>query len=213
MKYSAIIVANGSGSRMNLGFNKVYAKLKDKKTIIRHSLNLFMLDKDCTEIIVVSSPSDFHASWQEYWPGKIVLVRGGATRQESVYEGLFIAKEDYVLIHDGARPYLEEKELEAIKASLKNHDACVLCVPCKDTIKRVKDNNIEETYPREELYAAQTPQAFERNLFLKCFDKAIEDNYIGTDDSSLVERYGKTKVKMIVGSYRNIKITTEDDLD
>lgn len=212
MNYSVIIVANGTGSRMNLGFNKVYAKLKDGKTILRHSLELFINDKECKDIIVVTSADDFHEAWDEFWPGKIMIARGGATRQESVFNGLEIAREDYVLVHDAARPYLEKNDLEALKDTLNNHEACILGVPCKDTIKKVKEGAIEETYIREELYAAQTPQAFKRELLVKCYKKAMEDNYLGTDDSSLVERYSKTKVKLVVGSYTNIKITTEDDL-
>lgn len=212
MKYAAIVVANGVGERMNLGYNKVYHKLKDGKTILRHAMNLFVLDEECTQIIVVTSADDFKASWDEFWPGKIMVVKGGETRQASVYNGIRVAKEDYVFIHDGARPYLEEKELNALKNSMLLHDACILAVPCKDTIKMVHEDNIEETLKREKLYAAQTPQAFKRDLLVKCFDKAIEDNYVGTDDSSLVERYSNVKVRIVIGSYNNIKITTTEDL-
>ena len=212
MKYSVIIVANGIGSRMNLGYNKAYLKLDDDRTILRHSMDLFMNDEECKEIIVVTSADDFYASWKEFWSGNILIARGGKTRQESVYNGLFVAREDYVLVHDAARPYLELEDLEALKEALKNNDGAVLCVPCKDTIKKVSDTYIEETYKREELYQAQTPQGFKRELLLECFNKAIEDNYVGTDDSSLVEKYSNTKVKLVVGSYNNIKITTEEDL-
>ena len=212
MKYTAIVVANGIGERMNLGYNKVYHKLQDGKTILRHAMNLFMCDEDCAQIIVVTSADDFKEYWNEFWPGKIMIVRGGKTRQDSVYNGVMAAKEDYVFIHDGARPYLEEKELNELKDSMSLHDACILAVPCKDTIKMVREDNIEETLEREKLYAAQTPQAFKRDLLVKCFDKAISDNFVGTDDSSLVERYSKVKVRIVIGSYNNIKITTTEDL-
>ena len=143
---------------------------------------------------------------------RITLVQGGSTRQESVYHGLVKVKNSYVMIHDGARPFLNQDLLDSIKNTLTTEDACLLMVPCKDTIKKVIDGYVETTYDRSTLMAAQTPQAFKTDLILSCTKKAMEENYTGTDDASLVEKYSDVKVKAVEGSYANIKITTIEDL-
>ena len=116
------------------------------------------------------------------------------------------------MIHDGARPFLSQDLLDSIKNTLTTEDACLLMVPCKDTIKKVIDGYVETTYDRSTLMAAQTPQAFKTDLILSCTKKAMEENYTGTDDASLVEKYSDVKVKAVEGSYANIKITTIEDL-
>ncbi|MBR2067292.1 MAG: 2-C-methyl-D-erythritol 4-phosphate cytidylyltransferase [Solobacterium sp.] len=212
MNYSVIIVAAGSGTRMKLGYNKVYAKLEDNRTILRTAMDLFMEDKDCKQIIVVTSADSFYQNWQEYWPGKVLVVKGGKTRQESVSHGLQAVKEEYVFVHDGARPYLEKKDLEAIKKAVKKYGAAVLSVPPKDTIKKVEDGFVKKTYRRENLFIAQTPQAFRFSILYSCMMQAIENHFEGTDDCLLVEKYADVQIKVVEGSYRNLKITTEEDL-
>lgn len=214
MKYSALICAAGSGTRMKLGYNKVYAKLNDGQMIIDKTINVFLNDIDCEEIIVVSDrdPDVFLEMHNGVIDQRITLVQGGSTRQESVYHGLVKVKNSYVMIHDGARPFLNQDLLDSIKNTLTTEDACLLMVPCKDTIKKVIDGYVETTYDRSTLMAAQTPQAFKTDLILSCTKKAMEENYTGTDDASLVEKYSDVKVKAVEGSYANIKITTIEDL-
>ena len=206
MKYSALICAAGSGTRMKLGYNKVYAKLNDGQMIIDKTINVFLNDIDCEEIIVVSDPDVFLEMHNGVIDQRITLVQGGSTRQESVYHGLVKVKNSYVMIHDGARPFLNQDLLDSIKNTLTTE------VPCKDTIKKVIDGYVETTYDRSTLMAAQTPQAFKTDLILSCTKKAMEENYTGTDDASLVEKYSDVKVKAVEGSYANIKITTIEDL-
>lgn len=105
MKYSALICAAGSGTRMKLGYNKVYAKLNDGQMIIDKTINVFLNDIDCEEIIVVSDPDVFLEMHNGVINQRITLVQGGSTRQESVYHGLVKVKNSYVMIHDGARPF------------------------------------------------------------------------------------------------------------
>lgn len=211
MNYSALICAAGSGTRMHLGYNKVYAKLENGLTILDTTISVFENDADCTQIVVVTDPKTFQDNYKIN-SNKIVVVEGGATRQESVYHGLLSVKNDYVLIHDGARPYLTTQNLQDIKETLEYEDACLLMVPCKDTIKRVINGYVETTYDRSTLMNAQTPQAFKTSLIVECTKQAIQDDFVGTDDASLVEKYSDVKVKAVEGNYSNIKITTIEDL-
>ncbi len=211
MNYSALICAAGSGTRMHLGYNKVYAKLESGLTILDTTISVFEEDTDCTQIVVVTDLGTFQEN-HKVKSNKIVVVEGGATRQESVYHGLFAVNNEYVMIHDGARPYLTSQNLQDIKETLQNEDACLLMVPCKDTIKRVINGYVEMTYDRSTLMNAQTPQAFKTSLIIDCTKQAIQDDFVGTDDASLVEKYSDVKVKVVEGSYSNIKITTIEDL-
>ena len=213
MKYSTVIVAAGRGQRMNLGFNKVYAKLSDGRTILEHAMDIFMADKDCLQITVVTDAEDYYHNVKGRWPGKISITEGGDTRQQSVSNGLDTVIAGNVFIHDGARPFLDRESLERLKKTMETEQAALLCVPTKDTIKVVIDGFITETPDRNTLMNAQTPQAFRTSLLLDCMAKARAEGFTGTDDTSLIERYSDVKVKAVEGSYSNIKITTPEDLD
>ena len=212
MKYCAVIVAAGSGTRMGLGYNKVYLRLQDGRTVIEKTISVFEADPECMEIIVVTDSDEYLKLYRERMHGRITLVHGGATRQESVSNGLQAVITDYVMIHDGARPYLDNDSLNRLKEALETADAALLCVPCKDTIKYVEDGRIGGTYPRETLVSAQTPQAFRTELILECMRKAEKEGWTGTDDCSLAERYSDAVILPVEGSYANIKITTPEDI-
>lgn len=212
MEYSVIIVAAGSGTRMKLGYNKVYAKLKDGRSILETTISVFLNDSDCSQIIVVTDPGEFRSEMSGDLIEKAEVTAGGNTRQESVSRGLSLVKNPYVMIHDGARPFITEDLLNGLKNSMKEEKAALLMVPVKDTIKKVKDGYVTETPVRSELMAAQTPQMFETDLIVSCMKQAMKDGYTGTDDASLVEKYGDVRVKAVEGSYANRKITTPEDL-
>ena len=212
MKYSAVIVAAGVGQRMKLGFNKAYAKLSTGKTIIETTVEVFLQDPDCKQIVLVTDMEDPYSKQLSAQYGRLVVARGGATRQESVYSGLKGTLCDYVLIHDGARPYVSLELIERIKMALETEKAALLAISSKDTVKRVKDGYVLETYPRSELMLAQTPQGFETDLILECYKKAKKEGYLATDDASLVEYYSDVPVMIVEGSPSNFKITTPDDL-
>ena len=214
MKYTAVIVAAGSGTRMKLGYNKVYAKMRDGRTILNHTMDVFRADKDCIQIVVVTESLAYYQNMEGDWPGMITLAKGGKTRQESVRNGLLAAIGEYVMIHDGARPYLDQKSLKRIKKALKTDDAVLLTVPCKDTIKKIDvEGYVELTYDRSTLAAAQTPQAFKTSLLMECMAKAEQAKFTGTDDCSLVEAFSDVRVRTVEGSYANIKITTPEDME
>ena len=208
MDYSCVIVAAGKGSRMNLGYNKAYYMLDDK-CILEHTIKAFKDDHDCKEIIVVCDIDDFKAHIKD---DDVILVSGGATRSDSVYNGLQKVSYEYVMIHDGARPYVSSKILDDTKQCLSKHNACLAMVDCKDTIKKVVDNKVVKTYVRSTLKNAQTPQSFKTSLIIEAYQKAIADNFIATDDASIYEVYGNDDVYVIEGSYDNIKITTIEDI-
>lgn len=211
MNYSVIIVAAGKGTRMNLGYNKVYYRV-DGKTILERTMKIFEEDERCSQIVIVTEGEDYKKQTNRF-NGKIVLVRGGKTRQESVQNGLFAVKEDIVFVHDGARPYITKECIDRLCESMIHNDAALLMVPAKDTIKTVKDGYIEFTPPRDSLMHAQTPQVFKTSLLLNCYRKAKEENFIGTDDASLVEKYSDTRIAVVEGDYKNKKITTTEDLE
>ncbi len=144
----------------------------------------------------------------------IKIAYGGKERQDSIYNGLKKLDKncDIVLIHDGARPFVDHRIInESIKVA-KEKKAVVVGVPVSDTIKIVSDGTVQETPERNLLWAAQTPQTFEYNLIIDAYEQAYKNNYYGTDDSMLVENIGQS-VTMVMGSYENIKITSPEDLN
>lgn len=215
---SVIIAAAGMSNRMGSKMNKQFLAVGGKP-ILAHTIEKFENSRLIDEIILVSKEEEIEYCRKEimrkYKFNKVTnIIRGGQERQDSVYNGILALNEksDIVLIHDGARPFVKNENIEdGIKGVIEN-GACVIGVPVKDTIKVVGDNNvINHTPPRASLWAAQTPQCFFKGLIIKGYEKALEDGYLGTDDSSLVERLGHG-IKMIMGSYENIKITTPEDL-
>ena len=210
MRYSVIIVAAGNGSRMKLGYNKVYYRM-DEKTILEHTMRLFLDDTACRELIIVTDSCQY-VKEVGIFDGRIVLVQGGSTRQESVARGLHAVTEKIVMVQDGARPYLSFAELKALKDVMRTERAACLAVEVKDTVKQVCGAYVSKTIPRETLVAAQTPQVFDTALLIHCMHQAKHNGFVGTDDCSLVERFSDVRIRLVKGRYTNRKITTPEDL-
>lgn len=211
MDYSVVIPCAGMGKRMGLGYNKLLMKMENQ-TLIEKTVKIFMQDPKCKQIILVISThdeQDMNELFKKY--PQIEMTYGGKERQDSVYQGLLKVKEDYVLVHDGARPYLKQEFIDRLLTCLNEEEACLLMVKAKDTMKIVEDGYVKETIPRQNVMHAQTPQAFRTQTILKAHQYAIEHHLEGTDDSSLVEMMG-IKVKVVEGDFANIKITTMEDL-
>lgn len=213
-----VIVAAGTGSRMNMGINKQFIKLEGKEVIV-YTIEKFYNNHNIDDIVVVVKESEAEFFKKEiiekYNFKNIKIAYGGKERQDSVYNGLKLLDEkcDVVLIHDGARPFVSNKTIDTCIEEAKEHKAIVVGVPVKDTIKVIDDsNNIVDTPNRSVLWAVQTPQTFDYNILLNAYEDAFESGFYGTDDAMLVERIGH-KVKMVEGSYNNIKITTKEDLN
>ena len=214
---SVVIVSAGRGSRMKADINKQFLKLKGKE-VIAHTIDKFYNNKNIDEIVVVvkEDEADFFRRniIDKYGYKNIKIAFGGKERQDSVFNGLKAVNErcDIVLIHDGARPFVTDEIIKnSIECSKKNK--CVIVgVPVKDTIKIInKDNEVCDTPNRSTLWSIQTPQVFEYLSIIKAHKIAKEKSYYGTDDSMLMEYLGYN-VKVIEGSYNNIKITTPEDL-
>jgi len=212
-----VIVAAGTGSRMNIGINKQFIKLEGKE-IIAYTIEKFYNNSNIEDIVVVvkEDESEFFKKeiLDKYNFKNVKIAYGGKERQDSVYNGLKLLDEkcDVVLIHDGARPFVSDKIIDKSIEEAKEHKAIVVGVPVKDTIKVIdNDKNIVDTPNRSVLWAVQTPQTFDYNILIDAYKDAFKNKFYGTDDAMLVERIGY-KVKMLEGSYNNIKITTQEDL-
>lgn len=218
MKATAIVLAAGSGKRMNSKVHKQYL-LIDEKPVLYYSLKAFE-DSRVDDIVLVVGAGEIEYCKKEiigqYGFQKVkAIVEGGKERYHSVYEGLKVAGEtDYVLIHDGARPFLTQEIIERTLASVVEYQACVVGMPVKDTVKIV-DSGVfaKETPDRCTVWQVQTPQAFSYKLVYDAYTRMLQNEEAGiTDDAMVVERMTDFKVKLIEGSYRNIKITTPEDL-
>lgn len=213
---TAIIVAAGTGSRMDLGYNKQYLKLLGKE-ILAYTLETFQSISEIDNIVLVSSSSEIGFCREnivkKYSISKVQdIVKGSTTRQGSVYSGLKACKDsDIVIVHDGARPFIKQSIIRESIRVAKEKGASAAGVKIKDTIKKGREDEYTDTLNREELYSVQTPQTFKYDLILKAHSVAIENNYFGTDDTSLVEYIGE-KVYIVNGDYFNIKITTKEDI-
>jgi 2-C-methyl-D-erythritol 4-phosphate cytidylyltransferase/2-C-methyl-D-erythritol 2,4-cyclodiphosphate synthase len=219
MKTVAIIPAGGAGKRLKASsVSKQYRHL-DHMPVLIHTLKVFQKSKVIDNIVLAVPTDDLVSVRQElvdkYGLTKVTtIVAGGGERQDSVRNALFAidGKYDMVIIHDAVRPFVTGKMIREVVSAAKTTGAASAGVKAKDTIKETKKNNmVAVTIPRHNLWLTQTPQAFGFELLKKAYKAAYDEKFYGTDDASLVERMGK-KVKMIEGSYENIKITTSEDL-
>ncbi|KOR26359.1 2-C-methyl-D-erythritol 4-phosphate cytidylyltransferase [Clostridium sp. FAM 1755] len=216
-KNSVIIVAAGKGKRMNSNISKQFLKIKNKP-ILYYTLNKFSNHKDIDEIVLVTLEDKIEACKniiKKYNIDKISkIVSGGRERQDSVYNGLkAVSKDcDVVLIHDAARPFVTSNIIDDGIKYAKQYEAAACGVTPKDTIK-IKDKKgfSIDTPNREDLFIVQTPQCFSYNVILDCHENLKRHNRKVTDDTMVLETYGKS-VYLYEGSYSNIKITTPEDL-
>lgn len=212
----AVIVAAGRGTRMGTAESKQYLLLQDKPIIV-HTLEVFQQHELISEIVLVTGEDDVQRcrQWvQIYKLDKVTaVIPGGAERQHSVRRGLDQLTATWVMVHDGVRPFVQGHEIEACYEQARSAGASVLAVPVKDTIKLVdSEGKVLSTPDRRSLWAIQTPQTFRLSELRSAYEAAERDGFLGTDDSSLAERSG-ISVSVVEGSYRNIKITTPEDLD
>ncbi|CAG7647549.1 2-C-methyl-D-erythritol 4-phosphate cytidylyltransferase [Paenibacillus solanacearum] len=197
--------------------SKQYLQIDDKPILV-HTLLRFERMAAVDEIVLVTGADDVERCEgyaQQYGLDKIKqVIPGGKERQDSVYQGLLAlsGQVEWVMVHDGVRPFAAEEHVTACFVKSKATGAAVLAVPVKDTIKVVDgDGFIKATPDRSSLWAIQTPQAFRFSLLLEAHEQARRESFLGTDDAMLVERLG-TKVAVVESDYYNIKITTPEDL-
>ena len=211
---TAVIVAAGNGTRMKSEKSKQLIEINDIP-VIAHTLIAFEKSDVIDEIVVVTRESDIliiSDIAKEFGISKVTnIVKGGATRTDSVKNGICEAKNKYVAIHDGARPCITPEDIEKTVKKAMETGAAALGCPVTDTLKKVDENGIiTDTVSRENLWAIQTPQVFEKDLILKAYKNGNTDG--ATDDCMLLESIG-VKVSMVCGSRNNIKITVPEDVD
>lgn len=216
---TAIVLAAGQGKRMGTKIHKQYLLL-DGKPVLYYSLKAFQDSEIIDEIILVTGTGE-----EEYCRENIVIrfgitkvsriLQGGAERYHSVWNALQELGEDgYVFIHDGARPFVDEEIIARAYASALECKACVVGMPVKDTIKLADEQEyVEDTPERSRLWMVQTPQVFKTDLVKGAYKMLMRESYIQvTDDAMVVETMLNHPVKLVRGSYENIKITTPEDL-
>ena len=223
-KVAAIVLAAGRGSRMNSDIHKQYMDLGGKPVLF-YSLETFERSF-VNEVVLVTGEEEIDYCKKEivekYGFSKVrKIIAGGRERYHSVWNGLCALDPcDIVMIHDGTRPFVDEAILERCLADVREHKACVVGMPVKDTIKLADDAGFSrETLPRHLLWTIQTPQVFAYDLVLRAFQtfmdrekELLAEGIQITDDAMVVEHFTNTSVKLTEGSYENIKITTPEDL-
>ena len=214
----AIVLAAGKGSRMHTRVQKQYIQIGGHP-LLYYSLKQFELSDEISEIVLVTGAGEIDYCQKEiaekYGLKKVKkIVAGGAERYLSVYEGLKVCHGDYVLIHDGARPFVDGNMIARTLAAARKDGACVAAMPVKDTIKvSDQDGYADRTPERSSLWMVQTPQTFGYRLIREAYDRLIEEGITGvTDDAMVLERMNGRKVKLAEGSYQNIKVTTPEDI-
>ena len=219
-RIGAVILAGGRGSRMHSDIQKQYMLL-DGRPLIAYALEAF--ERSCADdLVLVTGAGEAEFVQKEILPPLGLtklrsIVTGGKERYHSVYEGLKALRNcDYVLIHDGASPLVTEAVISrAVQAAVQN-DACVVGMPVKDTIKVADAHGFAESTPdRSLLWQVQTPQAFAYPLVRGAYDRLMADETLQkgiTDDAMVVEHLSGTKVRLVEGSYENLKVTTPEDL-
>jgi 2-C-methyl-D-erythritol 4-phosphate cytidylyltransferase len=211
MKIVALIAAAGKGKRMNARISKPFIPIFGKP-ILAYTIEKFEKCKLIDKIYLAVNSEEKELCSRDiiikYNFTKVQeLIDGGETRQDSIFNGLKALDKDtdIVVIHDGARPLIEETIIQDSIEKAQKYGAAIAAIPIKDTVK--KSGNLN----REEIWRAQTPQTFKYDLILPAYHKAYKDKYLATDDAAILERYGH-KVKLIIGSEENIKITTPFDI-
>ncbi len=216
---TAIVLAAGKGSRMHSAVQKQYLLLRGKP-VLCYSLELFQRSSSIDDVILVTGKDELdycreHIVRQYGYHKVKAIVPGGAERYLSVYEGLKAAEGcGTVLIHDGARPFADEAMLGRLLDEVRRSGACVAAVPAKDTIKIADEEGFATDTPkRSSLWIIQTPQVFSYELIRDAYAGFIGEGRTGaTDDAMIIETMTPHRVKLVMGSYRNLKITTPEDL-
>ncbi len=225
MKVSVIIPAAGLGTRMGRtapekeGISRKQFMLLSGSPILVHTIRKFVSAPSVAEIVVALRPDDM--DWAHELIHKeglqhiVRTVAGGESRQQSVENALASigADMELVAVHDAVRPFVERDLIEKVIAEAAVSGAAIVGIVPVDTVKQVHRTKVRATLPRERLILTQTPQVFRLDLLRQAFEKAREDVFIGTDESSLVERLEKVEVSVVLGNDRNIKITKPTDME
>lgn len=216
--YEVILLAAGLGERMGASHNKVLLPLGEVP-VFAHALQVFFQDPWCKKVVLVIRAEDeayMRESLSELTIESQVpldIAYGGDHRQKSVYAGLEKIQQSettLVMVHDAARPFIQQKVIDELNEKATQTGAALLAVPAKDTIKVVRNGVVQSTLYRPEIWQVQTPQAFNKEVLVDAHQQATKEQFLANEEGELVERLGK-EVAVVKGSYDNIKITTPED--
>jgi 2-C-methyl-D-erythritol 4-phosphate cytidylyltransferase len=225
MKVSVIIPAAGLGTRMGRsapekeGISRKQFMLLNGSPILIHTIRKFVSSPLVTEIVVALRGDDMDWAKELFKSqglgASVRPVEGGESRQQSVENALASIKDDtdLVAVHDAVRPFVSRDVIEKVIHEANETGAAIVGIVPVDTVKQVHRNKVRATLPRERLILTQTPQVFKLKLLRQAFERARADLFVGTDESSLVERLEEVEVSVVLGSDRNIKITKPTDMD
>ncbi len=214
MKIAIVLACAGRGERLGRREDKAFVKIGDKP-MFYYSYKIFCSFKEVVRICIVARRKYFSLI-KSITNGdkKVTVIEGGKRRQDSVYRGIETVKDediDSIIIHDGARPFIDRKIIKKTIDALRRFPAVVLGVPARDTLKEVKRGYIKRTINRENIYLIQTPQGFRKDLIVEGYRKFVKIKKV-YDDAQIVELLNR-RVKVIRGDYKNIKITYPEDLE
>lgn len=208
--FDAVLLMGGQGLRSGLQYNKVFYKINDVP-IYQYALNSFLAIPECAAIILVIRGEDYALLSHQENP-RIKIAYAGNKRQDSVYNGVLMASEEYILVHDAARPNIKQEDILNIYQATLQYKLAFLGVGVSDTIHLCGEGFGLRTLNREELWAAQTPQGFLKSAYLDSSKEAKKENYYTSDDVALIQKYTTYQPKLVEGSIHNIKITNTQDL-
>ncbi len=212
MKTVGIILLGGKGNRLDSSVPKQFINICGKM-LCEYAIDVFQKSIDIDEIalVCIEGFDEIYDTLSQKYSKIKYFVKGGSERQQSVYNAISEVVSDVVIIHDGARPFVTVQEIKDVKEKAIEYGSAITALPVKDTIKKANKGLVESTINRENLFSVKTPQAFKYENLLKAHNSAIEDDFLGTDDASLIERLGED-VFIVNANDNNIKVTTNIDL-
>lgn len=205
MDYSVLVVAAGKHAGEGQSYEKALASFKGERSVLEQTLSVFLEDVKCRQIVVVTSSADLRRLVEQHGKGKIVYVKGGKTRQESVLIGLHAVSEDIVLIHDGVRPWIQHDYIDGLLQRMETEKAAVLAVNLKGSLRVVAEGYLQGCVDTAEMMLVQTPQAYHTDFVIDCYRKAAHQDVSFMDDAELVSAFSDVKIAVEMGDPRNAR--------
>ena len=210
MKYSVLVVAAGKYAAKGISYEKALASFNDSNSVLSQTISVFMNDDQCTQVVIVTNPTDLMTIVQSSESGKILYVKGGATRQESVLIGLTAVAEDVVLIHDGVRPWLRQDYIDQLLVKMETERAAVLAIRPVGAVHHVVDGYLVADIVPENIVLTQSPQAYHTSFIIQCYAKAIRAGIDHLDDAQIVKAVCDEPVAVVAGDLRNARFILKD---
>lgn len=211
MKYSALILAAGKKAGQGISYTKAFAQLKEDVSVLEQTVSVFLSDEQCRQIVIVTNSADMKRVVESHDSGKIIHVKGGETRRDSVLLGLTAVLEDTVLIHDGTRPWVKQHSIDRLLGKMGDYKAVVLGVRPKTGLVYFSEGVIDSIISRKNVVKTQTPQAYNTSFILNCYKEAMRLKLNVLDDVELVARVSDEKIAVVEGDRRNTRYIPKDE--